>query len=287
MNESTESRKKGIICIIAAAFFFALMNLFIRLSGDVPTMEKSFFRNAVAAVISFIMIKRKGESFRPKEGNLKYLFMRAILGTVGLICNFYAVDHLNISDASALNKLSPFFAILFSGIILGEKADKFEWLMTAIAFAGAMLVVKPGLSADIFPAVLGVIGGMSAGVAYTFVRKLGKRGENSLLIILFFSVFSCLAVTPFFIFDFQPVRGVQLVFLLLTGAAAMGGQFFIVAAYIYAPAKEISVFDYSQVIFAAILGRIFLEQSPDILSFAGYAAIIIAAVMRWRYGIKK
>ncbi len=290
------SRTKGILCVISAAFCFALMNLFIRLSGDIPTMQKCFFRNAIAAVIAFFaIIKTPAEGgvkgklilFRPKPGNLKYLFLRAFCGMVGLICNFYAVDHMNISDASMLNKLSPFFAIIFSCFILHEYADRVEWALVFLAFGGAVLVVKPGFSSEIFPAVLGVLGGLGAGVAYTFVRKLGQRGENSSLIVLFFSVFSCLVLLPFVIAVFAPMSGRQLIFLILTGAAAAGGQFSITAAYTHAPAKEISVFDYSQVIFAALLGFLFLEQIPDWLSIIGYIVIIAAAVIKWKYGLDK
>lgn len=290
------SRTKGILCILSAAFCFALMNLFIRLSGDIPTMQKCFFRNAIAAVIAvFAIVKTPTEGgvkgklllFKPKSGNLKYLFLRALYGTVGLICNFYAVDHMNISDASMLNKLSPFFAIIFSCFILHEYADKVEWALVFLAFGGALLVVKPGFSSEAFPAMLGVIGGLGAGAAYTFVRKLGQRGENNSLIVLFFSAFSCLATVPFLIADFAPMSGKQLMFLILTGAAAAGGQFSITAAYTHAPAKEISVFDYSQVIFAALLGAVFLGQLPDMLSIAGYGVIITAAVIKWKYGLDK
>lgn len=62
---------------------------------------------------------------------------------------------------------------------------------------------------------------------------------------------------------------------------AAGGQFSITAAYTYAPAKEISVFDYTQVIFAALLGFIFLNQIPDIYSVVGY--IIIIGVAFWSF----
>lgn len=103
------NRAKGTLCILMAALSFALMNTFVRLSGDVPSMQKAFFRNAVAAVFSFLIMLKNREPFHPpKKGHWVYLFARAFFGTVGLLCNFYAVDHLNLSDASMLNKMSPF-----------------------------------------------------------------------------------------------------------------------------------------------------------------------------------
>ena len=105
---------KGIVCIILSAFCFALMNAFVRLSGDLPSIQKSFFRNAIALLFAAAVLMKNGGSFRWKKGNLPLLLVRAGFGTIGILCNFYAVDHLLLSDASMLNKLSPFFAVIIS-----------------------------------------------------------------------------------------------------------------------------------------------------------------------------
>lgn len=209
--------------------------------------------------------------------------MRSFCGTVGLICNFYAVDHLNIADANILNKLSPFFAILMSYFVLKEKANKVEWLCVAAAFTGALFVVKPSFSMEFVHAMIGVLGGFGAGVAYTFVRKLGKQGERGPVIVMVFSAFSCICTLPFFIFQYEPMSVQQWMILILAGCSAAGGQIFITKAYTKAPAKEISVFDYTQVIFAALLGFVFLGQIPDWMSVIGYIIIIGSAVFKWNY----
>ena len=266
-----------------AGFFFALMTFFVRLSGDLPTMEKAFFRNAVAAIIAFGTLVKSKEKFALKKENIPDLFMRSLCGTLGLICNFYAIDKLNIADANILNKLSPFFAILMSYFILKEKANKIEWLSVIVAFTGALFVVKPSFNMQFVYAMIGVCGGLGAGIAYTFVRKLGKKGERGPIIVLCFSVFSCVVTLPFLIFQFKPMSLLQFVFLILAGVAAAGGQFSITKAYTKAPARDISVFDYTQVLFAALLGFIFLDQIPDMLSLIGYVIIIGSAVFKWAY----
>lgn len=277
------NRRQGILYIIMAGFFFALMTFFVRLSGDLPTMEKAFFRNAVAALIAFGTLVKSREKFVLKKENIPDLFMRSLCGTIGLICNFYAIDKLNIADANILNKLSPFFAILMSYFILKEKANKVEWLSVLVAFVGALFVVKPSFNMQFIYAMIGVCGGLGAGIAYTFVRKLGKKGERGPVIVLCFSVFSCVVTLPFLIFQFQPMSVQQFIFLLLAGAAAAGGQFSITKAYTKAPARDISVFDYTQVLFAALLGFVFLGQIPDMLSLTGYVIIIGSAVFKWAY----
>lgn len=269
-----------------AGLFFALMTFFVRMAGNLPTMQKAFFRNAVAAVAALFLLARSEEGFKIKKSSWRDLFLRSFFGTMGLICNFYAVDRLAIADANILNKLSPFFAIIMSYFILKEKANKTEWLCVVVAFIGALFVVKPSMDMQFVNAMIGMLGGFGAGVAYTFVRKLGKAGERGPVIVMCFSVFSCIVTAPFLIIGAKPMSLYQIVMLLLAGAAATGGQLSITKAYTKAPAKEISVFDYSQVVFAAALGLVFLGQIPDIMSIIGYVIIIGSAVFKWNYNLQ-
>ncbi|MBQ5337140.1 MAG: DMT family transporter, partial [Oscillospiraceae bacterium] len=226
-----DKHKKGVIYIIASAFCFALMNLFIRLTGDVPTLQKCFFRNVFALMIAAASLVRAGVPFRPGKGNVKYMVIRSLTGGLGMMCNFYAVDHMDISDASMLNKLSPFFAVVFSALLLKEKANKYEWGAVIAAFTGMLFVVRPSFDIKVIPALAGVAGGLGAGIAYTFVRKLGTRGENSMIVVAFFSGFTTLLLLPNMLFNYKPMTPVQWMFLVLTGLAAAGGQIGITSAY--------------------------------------------------------
>lgn len=284
-----KQKNLGILYIMCAAFCFALMNLFVRLSGDLPVMQKSLFRNLVAALIALGMMVKEHETIQLRTEqasaakNLAFLLIRAGAGTIGILCNFYAVGALNIADASMLNKLSPFFAIIFSIFVLNEKPKRNEWLAVIVAFLGALFVVKPSFHMESIPALIGLCGGLFAGLAYTFVRKLGQNGVKGNLIVFFFSVFSCVVVLPGVILQYKPMTGQQLLFLLLAGVAAAGGQFAITAAYTKAPAKEISVFDYTQVIFAALLSLVVLGELPDVYSFIGYVIIIGTAIVKAKF----
>ncbi len=282
-----KAKYQGIFYIICAAFFFSLMSFFVRMAGDVPTLQKCFFRNIVAVFVTGVMLARSEEKFKVKKGSGILLFFRALFGTIGIVANFYAIDHLNLADSNILNKLSPFFAILMSYFLLKEIPKKTDLVAVVIAFIGAVFVVKPTMDMNNFPALMGLLGGFCAGTAYTFVRKLGKHGERGLITVMVFSVASCSIGIPYMIMDYHPMTTAQLICLLMAGVCGSGGQFTITAAYTKAPAKEISVFDYTQVIFAAILGFLFLNQIPDVYSFIGYAVILAAAVCRWYYGLKQ
>lgn len=274
-------KNKGICCIIASAFCFALMNIFVRMSGDLPSVEKSFFRNFVAMIFAALILTKNKVPFRIGRGNYGAMFARALFGTIGILCNFYAVDHLLVADASMLNKLSPFFAILFSIIILREIPRRYQVGCLVLAMVGCLFVVKPGFaSTDMVGMTAGVCGGMAAGLAYTMVRVLGSKGVKGPVIVFCFSCFSCLATLPLILlFYHEPMSVGQVLALLGAGLAAAGGQFSITAAYTYAPAKEISVYDYTQIIFSTIMGFLFFRQIPDIYSFIGYAVICSASVI--------
>ena len=279
---------KGILYIILSAFCFALMNMFVHLSGNLPSVQKSFFRNFVAAIFACVILVKDRVPFRCRKENFKFLLMRAAFGTIGILCNFYAVDQLVLADASMLNKMSPFFAVLFSLLILGEKVTLPQALIVLGAFGGSLFVIKPTVAnMDLIPSLIGLLGGIMAGAAYTMVRKLGENGEKGPFIVFFFSAFSCAVTLPWLIFDYHPMTLSQISILLLAGLSAAGGQFSITAAYCYAPAREISVYDYSQIIFSAVLGFIIFGQIPDAFSWLGYGIICMMAVLMFVYNHRR
>ena len=283
--------KRGILFILFSSFSFALMGMFVHAAGDLPFEQKAFFRNLIAAIFALVMLLREA---RKDESILKiqrkayiFLLLRAICGTVGIFGNFYAIDHLPISDAALLNKMSPFFSILASFIFLGETIAPVPLIGVFCAFLGSLLVIKPSFNfTQVIPGAAGFLGGMGAGFAYAFVRKCHTYKVNGYVIILFFSTFSCLFCLPFMILNFTPMNIKQLALLLCAGLSASGGQFGITGAYFNAPASKISIFEYSTIIFSAILGFVAFSQVPDIMSFLGYAIIILAALAIFVYNNK-
>lgn len=288
MNKLSD-KTKGIICILLSALCFSGMSSFINLSGDVPTPQKVFFRNLVALFFAgAVLIKRK-EPFKPVKGAMPYHLIRSAAGLLGVFGNFYATTRMaHTADAAMLNKMSPFFTLVFSAIFLKEKVKPKQALAIIGAFCGAMLVIKPSFgNVEILPSLAGFFGGLCAGAAYTCVRHMGNKGENGRFTVFFFSAFSVLVTAPYLIFNYHPMTAKQLVYLILVGLCAAGGQFTITAAYTFAASREISVYDYSNIIFTAIEGYLFLgRQIPDILSLVGYCVIIFMAIWMYFYNKK-
>jgi drug/metabolite transporter (DMT)-like permease len=281
-KKSFRANKKvlGMLCILSAAFCFSIMNTAVAAAGDISPFQKAFFRNAIAFLIASVIMLRGRYSFRWKKGSGLPLAVRLVLGTTGLLCNFYAVGVIDLADASMLNKMAPFFTIIFSAIFLKEYANGFQWTMIAVAIVGSLLIIKPSFNnPELFPYIIGFFGGVGAGAAYAAIRSLSARKEHGALIVFYFSMFSCLVTVPSLVFFYEPMSSFQLLMLIIAGVSAAGAQFSVTAAYSFAPAKELSVFDYSQVIFTALLGFFFFGQLPDSLSFVGYVVIIASAVV--------
>lgn len=178
--QKLSQKTQGIVYILIAAFGFSLMSMFVKLAGDLPSFEKAFFRNFVALIFIVILMLRSHTSFLPARRNLPALFGRCFFGTLGLLCNFYAIGKLNLPDANMLNKLSPFFAIVFSVFLLREKPNLVQVLGVLVAFGGSVCIIKPSFdNPQALPALAGALGGLGAGAAYTFVRYLGARGETA------------------------------------------------------------------------------------------------------------
>lgn len=274
-----QDRQKGILFILLSAFCFALMNLFVRLAGDIPAIQKAFFRNLIALFAASLLMLREGRSLKVAPEARVPLLLRSLFGTLGIISNFYAVSHLLLSDAAMLGEMSPFFTIIFSRFLLKEKLRPAHLLLFTAAISGCLLILKPSPEGFTSPAAaVGLLGGVFAGLACTEVRVLGTKGINKTKVVFYFSLFSCAATLPVILFSYTPMSWTQLLCLIFAGLAATGGQFSITAAYFHAPAFEISAYDYAKVIFSGMFGFLMFSELPDLWSLFGYLLICGAAI---------
>lgn len=283
-----KNKSKAILFIIISALSFALMSACVKFAGNIPAFEKSFFRNLVSCAVAFYLIKKNTAPCFGKKENRKMLIIRSTLGTLGIWANFYAIDKLVLSNATILNQLSPFFVIIFSYLFLKEKIKPIHILSIIVAFIGVLFIVKPSFTMNItlIASLIGLSSAIFAGGAYTCVRYLSSK-EASYTIVFFFSFFSIIATIPFMLFDFVIPSLSQVLILLLAGVFASIAQFALTIAYKYSPAKEISIYTYTQVIFTAILGFIIWKTIPDNYSLLGYFIIIAASLNIFLYNQRK
>jgi len=277
--------KKGIFLLLLSVLLFAFMDVCIRMAGDIPSLQKSFFRNLVSFCTALFLLYRSKEPVRLQKKNIPYLFLRSAVGTMAVLFSFYSIDHMILSDATILNKLSPFFNILFSYLILKEKPSGFQWACILTAFFGCLFILRPTASSMVsLGALAALASGIFAGFSYCMVRCLNVQGVKGPVIVLCFSAFSCLSTLPVLLFHYTPMSLAQSFWLLMVGLFAAGGQFSMTLAFRYAPASRISVYDYTALPAAAILGYLFFGQIPEKNSFIGYAIILTAAILMYLEG---
>ena len=261
---------------------FAFMSLMVRFAGDLPLYEKVLFRNLVALLIALALIIKNGDSVLGKKENRIFLILRGLGGLGGVFFYFHSITYLNLSDGTILNKLSPFFVILFAALFLKEKLNKHKIIAISVAFLASLLIIKPHFDMELVPALTGFSSAIFAGFAYSMIRLLNVRGEKPATIVFYFSFISFIVILPIAIVHFVMPTFIQWLFLLGIGVFAGIGQLFLTESYRYAPASDVAPYQYMHVLFTALIGMTFLQEFPDILSIVGSLLIVAAFVYLYK-----
>lgn len=280
-----KNKNKAILLMLLSSFSFSAMQIIVKILEAIPLMEKVFFRNIISLILAYIIIRSKNLSFLGEKENRKYLLGRSIFGYAGIILFFFATTKMLAADAAILNKLSPIFVIIFAHFFLKEKIKKIHILALALSFIGAWFVIKPEFNSSVIPAASGLFSAILSGAAYVFITYIGKK-ESVYTIVFYFSLFSVICSIPFLTFSFVIPKFYEFMLLLLLGSLAAFGQIALTYAYNSSPAAEISIYDYSNIIFSAILGYVFLSELSDFYSIIGGALIIAASFIVFFYNRK-
>jgi len=254
----------------------------VKLLVDIPLYEKVFARNILGVVLVLpVIIKTKTSIYVKKEFRTT-LFFRCLIGLFGLLTYYYALDNMILSDATMINKLNPFFVILFSYLFLKEELKGYQVVSIIFAFMGAMLVIKPSLDFTVIPALIALLSAVFAGASYTLIRGLSGK-VSPLIIVFYFSLFT--SIVTFFLMLVDGVvtpNSRQLVFLILMALAATLAQIIMTFAYKIAEASRISVYNYASIIFALIITYTVFADSPDIYSIFGGVIIVLSGIFNFR-----
>ncbi|MCF0106262.1 MAG: DMT family transporter, partial [Holdemanella sp.] len=190
-----------------------------------------------------------------------------------------------IANVSLMSSTSTIFSMIVACLWLKERINTGQLISIVIAFFGVVCIIKPTGNLIQYEAFVGLIGGASAGIAYTIVRSL--KDESPYLIAFFFSVFGFLASFPLtLIVGYQSVGFKELGILLLAGIVTALGQFTLSKAYSYAPSTKISVYLYSQSLFSLLLGMILFHELPDLISLFGGTLLICGGILNFISGKK-
>lgn len=251
----------------------------VKFLGDMPISEKIFFRNIFGAIVVFNIIKKRGESF--KITNKKFLAIRLITGLLGMVSYYYALERIYLSDAVILHKSAPFFVIIFAAIFLGEKIKKPQYIALVLATFGAMMVIRPRFDSSIIPSLIALASAFFSGISYTVIRHL-KKYDSPQVIVFYFLTFLAIVMLPVMLAgNFVVPTPKQWIALLMLGVFGTAGQLLMTNAYHFAPAGELSIYTYANIIFSTVIGLIVWTEIPDFLSVLGGALIIIAGIINY------
>lgn len=277
------TKQKGILLMLLSALLFAAMQVVIHITGQkVPLMEQVFFRNVVSLILCFVIIKKNGLSMFGERKYQPLLFMRSTFGLLGLVSLFYASSHASQADVTILSKLSPFLITLFAFLFLKEKIAKVQVPALLIAFAGALLVANPSFHSNLFPLFIAFLCAIFSSVSYTLLAYF-KGKVDAITVIMHFSAFCVTASLPFFIMTMTLPSLRDFLLLLLIGIFGGFGQIALTYAYRMAPASEVSIYNYSGILFSMILGYAVLGETVPLSSLLGGTLVIAASLLTYRY----
>jgi len=259
------------------------MQVIIHLTGDrVPLMEQVFFRNIVSLVMCFVIIRRHGLSMFGDRKYQPWLFMRSSFGLLGLVSLFYAASRATQADVTILSKLSPFLITLFAFWFLKERIAKIQVPALIIAFGGAFLVANPSFHSNPFPLFLAFLCAIFSSVSYTLLAFF-KDKVDGITIIMHFSTFCTVVALPFFAMNMMLPSLSDFLLLLLMGIFGGFGQIALTYAYRMAPAAEVSIYNYTGILFSMLLGYVILGETVSFTSLMGGALVVMASLLTYRY----
>lgn len=279
-------RTKGILLMTASALCFAFMSVAVkRTGGTIPVFEQVFFRNLVIVIVAGAYLLRR---HLPLYGPRQYqpaMFGRSILGVLGVLASFLATNTGSQADVSILSRLSPFLITAFSALFLKEKITKIQIPALLLAFGGAFVVANPKFHSNMYPIVMALLCSLASSFSYTLVGYL-KGKAHPFSIILHLGTVSVATMVPAMLLTRQFVwpTGQELFDLLLIGIFGVLGQICLTYAYKLADASEVSIYSNTNILFAAILGRVFFGERIAPNTLVGGGMVLAAMILVYVFG---
>ena len=270
--------------MLLSALAFSLMTACVKLVSTyhIPVFEIVAARGLISLIISYADIKRKKLS--PWGNNKKLLIARGAVGSIALICVYYAVITLPLAEATLLQYTYPVFTALLAFIFLKEKIQRATICCIILSLAGLIVMVMPNLSATTettlpwFSVFVALFGASGSAIAYVIVKRLSNK-EDSSVIIFYFPLISLPVALILLGSDFVMPNVEAALLLLFIGIFTQVGQVGLTKAMQSEIASKVSAFSYIQVVFSMLFGFIIFSEVPSIWTLSGGALIIIGALI--------
>ncbi len=264
----------------------ATMAMLVKLAGTmgVHLAELIFWRQALTLIAITAILWIGGRLAETRTTRFAAHFRRAITGITGMFFVYGAVTLLPLAEATTISFTTPFFAVMLSVILFGDKVGVFRWGAVILGFAGVLLVTQPGGSSSIDPigAVVGLIAAFLVALISFQIQDLNKS-ESPWSIVFWFTLITTplmALILPFVIsgHDMQT-------WLVIFAMAAFGalGQILLTTSLRFGSAAVIIVMDYTALLWATVYGAVIFATPPSAMLWIGAPLIIAAGLLiTWR-----
>lgn len=269
---------RGALWMMGSMASWACMAAVARhFTGEIHTFEIVFFRSVFGGIFLLPWLFKVGLGGL-KTRRVGMHLVRGFIGLAVIYLLFSAVARATLGEVAAIMSTRPMVASLAAILILHEAAHGRRWAATIIGFAGALLIIRPGMS-DLSPGLILAFLAVIGMAALTIVMKSLARTERPDTIVVWqMMVFTPCALIPA-LFVWQTPDPVQFVLLASTGLFGTFTQRCLTRAYAAADATVVVPFDFTRLVFSAILGLILFQEFPDVWVWIG--GIIILCGVLW------
>lgn len=288
-NQKNNSFKK--VNLILASFFFSLMTVCVKkIDNRIPIYELVFFRSLLSLFITSLIINKK--NVNPWGKNKPLLILRGILGTIALVCIFYAIKNMPLNISTVIQYTYPIFISIFAGILINEKITKNLIIASITGWLGILIILNPyqlsslNIELDKFTVLIAFLGSISTALAYITVKKLSST-EDIFIIIKYFPLISVITLSPIVYFNWVTPNINDLIWIIGIGIFTQAGQTFLTIGLKKLPTSEAARINYLQVLFGSLWGILFFNELININFIFGAVLVLLGTIISTSKKLKK
>ncbi len=265
------------LLMTAQALVFAGMSALIRHAAqNLHPFEVAFFRSLFGLVFMLPWLWRAGLAGLRTERLWLYGW-RSAIGLVSMLASFSALAMLPFAEAITLSFTTPLFATVGAALLLGEVVRRRRWTAAIVGFAGVVIVLRPGVGTLNLGVVLALVSAMIGAGTTLIVRNLARTEPASAIVTYMVLITTPLSLVPALLVWRWPAPGMW-VWLVATGALGSLGHSFYSRALGLTEASAVMPYDYTRLVFAAVIGYFAFHEVPTAWTFVGAAVIVGSAL---------
>ena len=288
-NQKNNSFKK--VNLILASFFFSLMTVCVKkIDNRIPIYELVFFRSLLSLLITSLIINKK--NLNPWGKNKPLLILRGILGTIALVCIFYAIKNMPLNISTVIQYTYPIFISIFAGVLINEKITKNLIIASITGWLGILIILNPyqlsslNIELNKFTVLIAFLGAISTALAYITVKKLSST-EDIFIIIKYFPLISVITLSPIVFFNWVTPNINDLIWIIGIGMFTQAGQTFLTIGLKKLPTSEAARINYLQVLFGSLWGILFFNELININFIFGAVLVLLGTIISTSKKLKK